>query len=83
MGFILCHIIPLVNNGLGGRHTHADTHTHTYTHMRMQTHILTCQAKAILRNQASIHDLIFDVIHLDISSIMLLTVILPHVLIAM
>ena len=31
-GPISHHIILLVINGLGGRHTNTDTHTHTYRH---------------------------------------------------
>ena len=32
MGFISCHITPLVINNLGGGHTHMHTHTHACTH---------------------------------------------------
>ena len=46
MESILCHIMPLVINSLGGGHTHTHTHTHT------QTHIQTIRTGPILGNQA-------------------------------
>ena len=47
MGFISCHIIPLVINSFRGgdtcthTHTHAHTHTHTHTHTHLHTHTNT------------------------------------------
>ena len=32
------HIVPLVINDLGGRHTDRHAHTHTHTHTRTHTH---------------------------------------------
>ena len=46
MGFISRHIMPLVINSLGGRHTH--THKHTHTDVRTGT-ISRNQARAGLR----------------------------------
>ena len=44
MKFISCHIMPLVINILGRRHTHTCTHTHT------QTRILMIRTGSILGN---------------------------------
>ena len=41
------HIMPLVINSLGGRHTHTHTHTHTNTHAYRHS-----WTEAILRNRA-------------------------------
>ena len=49
MGSISRHIMPLVINSLGGRHTH--THTHTHIHIHKHTHILMIRTGSILRNQ--------------------------------
>ena len=49
MGFISCHIMPLVINSLMGTHTHAHIHKHTHTHIC--THIVV-RTETILRNQA-------------------------------
>ena len=47
MGFISCHITPLVVNSLGGRDTckrthtrmHTSTHAHKHTHTHAHTHV--------------------------------------------
>ena len=38
IGFISCHIKPLVIDSLGGRDTHTNTHIHTQTHTHTYIH---------------------------------------------
>ena len=49
-GFILCHIMPLVINILGGRRTYTCMHTHTHIHT--YTHIPTSWTKVIRASHA-------------------------------